>query len=789
MAYAEKPIESTPGDRASGQGLLQGRYHLLRQLGRGGATTTHLALDDETGQLCVLKCLSLERVSQWKRLELFKREARTLAHLDHPGIPRLNDYFEIQADGRLSCWLSLERVPGQTLVKLRQQGRAFDEAACIGIAVQALRILTYLHGFQPPVIHRDLKPSNLLLDEEGRVYLIDFGGVQEALAIGAGGSTIIGTFGYMAPEQFAGRALPQSDLYGLGATLVYLLSGRDPANLPQQNLLLDFRGYVECSERFAHWIEHLLLPAAEQRFAGAAEALEVLQEILPEQISPLAKLQPRWREARSDSLARHPALARRELETIESAPLLPVDGLLAAGSLLDGRYRIDAALGQGDIAVTYAARRLADEAEVVIRELHFDRLSGWKRYELFEREYQTLARLAHPALPRLLDHFRLETPDRRFYLVSERIAGASLEQKLRQGWRPLEAEVRAIAEQLLRILCFLQGLDPPLIHRDIKPSNILLDADGEVSLIDFGAVQEAFRLQGAGGSTVIGTYGYMAPEQCLGKAEPASDLYAVGATLIHLLAGRAPSELPHEALKIRFVDQVNCSRALVLWLEQMVAPSLEQRFASPAAALKMLDNLEKLPLTSARLLAQGAAILPSARDLSISEGLEGLQIALKPLSEEYRQLLVLMLSLELGGFAVLTPLMTWLAPAWLPALGMLPMLGFAALHHLKNEGQRYETHIRLDADMFSYQVLLHSGEASEIKESYHYPIAQVWELQLQHAPSANLLRINLKEPYVPLAMRRVVTNFPVASSRRKAEYVIARLNEALTYYRRQKGLN
>ena len=125
-----------------------------------------------------------------------------------------------------------EYIQGRTLTQLIDAQRPFTEAEAVRIGIELAKILEYLHGFSPPLVHRDIKPSNVLLAETGDVYLIDFGGVAvHALAEHERRSTIVGTFGYMPPEQFAGQPLPASDVYSLGATLFYLLTHRDPGAL------------------------------------------------------------------------------------------------------------------------------------------------------------------------------------------------------------------------------------------------------------------------------------------------------------------------------------------------------------------------------------------------------------------------------------------------------------------------------------------------------------------------------------------------------------------------------
>ena len=133
-----------------------------------------------------------------------------------------------------------------------QSGWRGTETEVRDIASQLLEILQYLHQQSPPLIHRDLKPHNIIRNDDGRVFLVDFGAVQDVYRNTLlKGSTVAGTFGYMAPEQFRGAAVPASDLYGLGATILYLLTHRSPADLPQSRLKLSFRAHVNISHRFA----------------------------------------------------------------------------------------------------------------------------------------------------------------------------------------------------------------------------------------------------------------------------------------------------------------------------------------------------------------------------------------------------------------------------------------------------------------------------------------------------------------------------------------------------------
>jgi hypothetical protein len=278
--------------------VIDDRYRLVRELGRGGTGVTYMAESLETGQRVALKELSLKGLKDWKQVELFEREARTLEGLDHPAIPDYVDYFQVDtADNRL-FYLAQEIAEGTSLADLVEAGWRADEAEARHIAESVLQVLDYLHTLNPPVIHRDIKPQNIIRREDGHIYLVDFGAVQTVYRDTLSqGSTVVGTYGYMAPEQFRGQAVPATDLYGLGATLLFLLTHQSPADLPQKRLRIDFRPYISVSEDFASWLDQMIDPLVEDRFASAREALKALIQP-PElaidrvQASPLAPRRP-----------------------------------------------------------------------------------------------------------------------------------------------------------------------------------------------------------------------------------------------------------------------------------------------------------------------------------------------------------------------------------------------------------------------------------------------------------------------------------------------------------------
>jgi serine/threonine protein kinase len=266
-----------------GSQILQERYQLKQQLGRNAGRQTWLATDiaaSPAEEFAIVKLLAFSPQMQWDDFKLFEREAQVLKNLNHPRIPRYRDYFSLDKQmGSGLCWFALvqDYIPGASLQQLIDEGKRFTEAQVRQIAADILQILIDLHELNPTVLHRDIKPSNLILGENGQVYLVDFGAVQDQAAAEGVTFTVVGTTGYAPLEQFWGKAVPASDLYALGATLIHLLTGIAPADLPQNNLRIQFSNRVSINPNLVRWIEALTAPDLEQRYSTARQALEDLK--------------------------------------------------------------------------------------------------------------------------------------------------------------------------------------------------------------------------------------------------------------------------------------------------------------------------------------------------------------------------------------------------------------------------------------------------------------------------------------------------------------------------------
>ncbi len=260
-------------------------YTVRKLIGRGAQGECWLISEGENIWLAKLYRLAGD---EWEKYEIVEREAEILKQLEHPSIPQFRDMFLLPEEN--SICLVRQWVPGENLEQYIEH-RRLSEKETRELALKLLEVLKYIHGLSPAVIHRDIKPSNVIVKPDGQVSLIDFGSVRDAIYAEEGVS-IVGTYGYTPPEQFLGHPTPASDLYALGATLIFLLSRRHPSSLPIERNRLQFEPYINVQPRFLRILQKLLAPEVESRFQRAEEVIEALKRCesttFPQAIAPTA---------------------------------------------------------------------------------------------------------------------------------------------------------------------------------------------------------------------------------------------------------------------------------------------------------------------------------------------------------------------------------------------------------------------------------------------------------------------------------------------------------------------
>lgn len=208
--------------------VIAGRYQVVRLVGQGGMSNLYLAYDRKYSNASVvvkeMTASYSDPKEQQMAVDLFHREAKLLASLNHRHIPKVYDYFQFAG----KYYLSMEYIDGVDLaVKLEQQNGPLPEKQVLQWGGEIATVLFYLHKHEPPIVFRDVKPSNIMISSQG-VKLIDFGIARHFDQAKKGDTMRIGSPGYAPPEQYAAQTDPRSDIYALGVTLHHALTGRDP---------------------------------------------------------------------------------------------------------------------------------------------------------------------------------------------------------------------------------------------------------------------------------------------------------------------------------------------------------------------------------------------------------------------------------------------------------------------------------------------------------------------------------------------------------------------------------
>ena len=270
-------------------------------------------------------------------------------------------------------------------------------------------------------------------------------------------------------------------------------------------------------------------------------------------------------------------------------------GLLAANMLLNNRYMVLHRIAQGGQSAVYLALdTLEDNTERAIKEMSEANLSPEEREKAindFIREANMLTRLNHPALAKVYNTF---VDGHKHYLVMEFVKGHNLEDELVETGHPLEWDrVAGWGIALCDVLSYLHAQNPPIIYRDLKPANVMLVPDGSIKLVDFGIARWLHPAR-TRDTAQLGTDGYAPLEQYSARSEARSDLYALGASLYHLLTGRVPESAPSRLAGQRLTPVRVINQRVPEPLEQIVmqALSLQSRDRYPSAAV-MREALER----------------------------------------------------------------------------------------------------------------------------------------------------------------------------------------------------
>lgn len=253
--------------------VIDGKYEVLREIGRGGMSVVYLAMDTHLNKQWAVK--EIRKKGSGKNDEVVVNsllaEANLMKRLDHPALPRIVDII----DNGVTIYVVMDYIEGESLDKILLEYGAQPEEKVKNWAMQIADALAYLHSQRPPIVYRDMKPANVMLKPEGNIKIIDFGIAREYKEQNLADTTVLGTKGYAPPEQYSGQTDPRSDIFALGMTMHHLLTGIDPRNGEPYASVRQWN--PELSEGIELIIDKCVEPAAENRYQSCADLIYDLE--------------------------------------------------------------------------------------------------------------------------------------------------------------------------------------------------------------------------------------------------------------------------------------------------------------------------------------------------------------------------------------------------------------------------------------------------------------------------------------------------------------------------------
>jgi serine/threonine protein kinase/Flp pilus assembly protein TadD len=558
IEYGYKSLH--PGD------IVGGRYQIIKELRSGGFATTYLARDlsSESDDKCVVKKLQPRFNSPkiWQNAkERFTTEGTVLQWLGkHEQIPKLLAHFEEERQ----FYLVQEFIEGEEFEQEVSRREFLSESEVIHFLYDVLQVIDFVH--KQGVIHRDIKPSNLIRrNSDRKMVLIDFGAVKEISTMSFDSqkqtieTQIIGTPGYMSPEQNNGKPVYSSDIYALGRTAVFALTGRSPVELEdtQAGEALTWQNFTKVSSKFASILNKMMSSRTSERYTCATEVLSALQ------------------------------------------PLLRI------GKIVKDRYKIISYLGGREESRTYLVRNIAEREETdyvlkIIKLPHYPKASILQVKNNLDQALAAFKKLENcDRAAHLIECFQEEEE---LYLLEDYVEGKDLEQQLKKYKSLSEEKILELLEGALEALVYIHKQQ--LVHGNIKPSNLIFrQSDLKVVLTDFAAITDIID-----GFPEI-EKGYIPPEQIAGNMYFASDIYALGITAITAWTGITPDRLQKNPAtgEIIWPEKVEINQRLAKVLEKMVRLDLKKRYHS---ASEVLGALKKTKRRSVLILTEPWLLYP-----------------------------------------------------------------------------------------------------------------------------------------------------------------------------------
>ena len=528
--------------------LLNQRFQIVRELGSGGFATTYLALDRQSinqGK-CTVKQLQprYNSASVWASAkERLTTEAMVLQWLGkHPQIPEFIGHFE----EKKQFYLVLEFIEGEEFEQEIQR-QVLNERESIQFLFDILGILKSVH--EQGIIHRDIKPSNLIRRKhDGLMTLIDFGAVKEIGTIAFDTtkqiqSQIIGTPGYMPPEQNNGKPVYSSDIYALGRTVIFGMTGKSPMEweVSESGRVVAWNKNIAISEAFLKIINRMTADDIFRRYQTVDEVLQDLEPLNLISTTIGDKYQ----------LVKYLGANRNIYSYLAQSP------------------------GQDNLRYYLEIVELQNSQRSSLTKITEEIMVGFSNLSIFDRERR---------IPATVEYFVDESC---IYIVQEYIEGKSLAQIVEDRLVLSETEVIELLIDTANVLKTFHRQQ--IVHGNLKPSSIILRGiKDKVALVDFNLVNQAVNLPPEG------KMGYVPPEQIMGQTSHLSDIYALGMTAIHVLTGNSPRSLEKNpgTGEILWHRKARISPKFAKILDKMICLDKNQRYQTLNKVVRDLKRIK-----------------------------------------------------------------------------------------------------------------------------------------------------------------------------------------------------
>ena len=609
-----------------------GKYDLKQEIGRGSFATVYLARHTENKQLCAVKSMHLELVSDGELLARFQREADILMQLDDPHIVRIMEH----GSDNNSPFIVMEYVDGHSLKWYITSHGQLELLTALNYTRQIAEGLdmAYEHG----VVHRNIKPQDILINSKGVVKIADFGLARSRETMTLTQSNVfLGTAYYISPEQAeSGHSADiRSDLYSLAAVLFEMLTGQPPYEgdtavdivIKHMNdkipsicrLRPDLRSSADA------FMQKALAKSPAERYQTPKEFIMALDLFERDQT-----LYPGSAELDDPAVSVVNATEAVNDQILLSGQDTPFNLAQSSASKVYNlsKYQLLECIAVGGMGEIWKALDTQLKRYVSIKLLHPAIQQVPDFITRFEQEARIVASLHHPNIVKIYN-FHVSYPPESdpplCYMVMEYVDGGTL--------RDLRHRL-SMSEAVGFVIQAAQGLDyahsKGIVHRDVKPGNMLLRKDGHLLLCDFGIAKF---LEGSATSTipgsVVGTPKYIPPEQAEGTVDCRSDIYSLGIVLFECLTGHPPftADTPlamilqhlHEPLPVKYLRTAGVPEPLEKVLVKMTAKSPADRYQS---AQEVIDALRSVSFASPSPIPQTpeSSTTPPSKQVPSSSG-------------------------------------------------------------------------------------------------------------------------------------------------------------------------